>query len=108
MDVKKKSLIILTFLFSFLSFSLSSFAAQEEKVIEVKARKFSYTPHMIEVNKGDVVKIRLISEDVHHGFFLDGYGVETSSYPGKEGVVKFVADKPGRFNFRCSVTCGEF
>ena len=54
------------------------------------------------------MRIRLISEDVHHGFFLDGYGIETSAYPGQEGSLKFIADKNGRFSFRCSVTCGEF
>ena len=89
-----------------LLFAPSVFA--EEKSFELKAKKFSYTPNIIEVNKGDVVKIRLISEDVHHGFYLDGYGVETSAHPGQDGNVKFVADKTGRFSFRCSVTCGEF
>ena len=80
----------------------------EDIFFEIKARKFSYTPNIIKVNKGDVVKIRLISEDVHHGFFLDGYGAKTSAYPGQEASLKFTADKNGRFAFRCSVTCGEF
>lgn len=84
----------------------SSFAA--ERFFEVRARKFFYTPYIIKVHKGDNVKIRLMSEDVHHGFFLDGYEVETQAHPGQDGAVAFVADKPGRFNFRCSVTCGEF
>ena len=79
-----------------------------EKFFEIHAKKFSYTPNIIKVNRGDIVKIRLISEDVHHGFFLDGYGVRTSAHPGQEGSAKFVADKPGRYTFRCSVTCGEF
>lgn len=79
-----------------------------EKFFEVKAKKFSYTPNIITVNKGDIVRIRLISEDVHHGFFLDGYGIKTSAHPGQEGSLKFTADKNGRFAFRCSVTCGEF
>lgn len=91
---------------------LSGFAtrgfAQEEKFFEIKAKKFSYTPNIIKVNKGDLVRIRLVSEDVHHGFFLDGYGINTSAHPGQEGSLKFIADKPGRFSFRCSVTCGEF
>jgi len=91
------------FLFSF----WNSFA-QSEKFFEIRAKKFSYTPNIIRVNKGDLVRIRLISEDVHHGFFLDGYGIRTSAHPGQEGSLKFVADKPGRFTFRCSVTCGEF
>jgi cytochrome c oxidase subunit 2 len=82
--------------------------AQQEKFFEVKAKKFSYAPNIIEVNKGELVRIRLISEDVHHGFFIDGYGISTSAHPGQEGSLKFVADKTGRFSFRCSVTCGEF
>ena len=83
----------------------SSFAA--ERFFEVKAKKFSYTPNIIKVNKGDKVNIRLISEDVHHGFFVDGYGVKTSALPGQEGALSFTADKSGRFSFRCSVTCGS-
>lgn len=80
----------------------------QEKFFEIKAKKFSYTPHIIKVNKGDLVKIRLLSEDVTHGLFIDGYGLNTSAHPGEEGYLEFVANKQGRFSFRCSVTCGEF
>ncbi len=97
---------ILLYLLACLLLTSSAFA--EERLLEIRAKKFSYTPNIIKINKGDVVKIRLISEDVHHGFYLDGYGVMTSAYPGQDGNVKFVADKTGRFSFRCSVTCGEF
>ncbi|MGQ9629036.1 MAG: cupredoxin domain-containing protein [bacterium] len=87
---------------------LASSTSAEERIIEISAKRFSYTPNIIRVNKGDVVRIRLISEDVSHGFFLDGYNIQTSAHPGQEGSLKFVADKAGRFSFRCSVTCGEF
>ena len=83
-------------------------AAAEEVFIEVKARKFAYTPSIIKVRKGDSVKLRLLSEDVQHGLFIDGYKVNTSAHPGQDGSLSFTADKPGRFAFRCSVTCGEF
>lgn len=83
-------------------------ASAEERVFEIRAKKFSYTPNIIRVNRGDEVTIRLLSEDVHHGFFLDGYDISTSAVPGQEGTVTFVAEKRGRFSFRCSVTCGEF
>lgn len=82
--------------------------AQQERFFEIKAKKFFYTPNIIEVNKGDLVRVRLISEDVHHGFYVDGYGISTSAHPGQDGSLKWTADKPGRFCFRCSVTCGEF
>lgn len=101
--MKKIFFIVVLFL---VCFATSSFA--EERFFEVKAKKFSYTPNIIKVNKGDVVKIRLISEDVHHGLYVDGYAVKTSAYPGQEGSLTFIADRPGRFSFRCSVTCGEF
>jgi len=83
-------------------------ASAEEKFFEIKAKKFSYTPNIIKVNKGDTVRIRLLSEDVSHGLYLDGYEVNTSSQPGQDGNLKFIADKTGRFTFRCSVACGEF
>lgn len=97
---------ILLFIVYSLWFMANTCFAGEEKFFEVRARKFVYTPNIIKVNKGDLVRIRLVSEDVHHGFFIDGYGIKTSAHPGQEGSLKFLADKVGRFSFRCSVTCG--
>ena len=97
---------ILLSLLACLLLAPSAFA--EERSIEIRAKKFSYTPNIIKVNRGDVVNIRLISEDVSHGFYLDAYNIKTSAHPGQDGNLKFVADKTGRFSFRCSVTCGEF
>ena len=39
---------------------------------------------------------------------MDGYGIDIKARPGLIGKATFVADKPGRFTFRCSETCGEF
>jgi cytochrome c oxidase subunit 2 len=80
----------------------------EERFFEIRAKKFVYTPNIITVDKGDTVRIRLISEDVRHGLYLDGYGIKTEAYPGEDGSLTFVAGRSGRFTFRCSVTCGEF
>lgn len=80
----------------------------QERFITVTAQRFSYTPHIIEANRGDRITLRLLSKDVHHGFYLDGYELETNARPGQEGSLQFVADKTGRFNFRCSMTCGPF
>ncbi len=104
----KIALITVWFMVYSLWFIANNCFAQEERFFEIRAKKFSYTPNIIEVNKGDFVRIRLISEDVHHGFFLDGYGVNTSAHPGQDGSISFMAERPGRFSFRCSVTCGEF
>ena len=83
-------------------------AGAEEVSFEVRAKKFSYSPNIITVNKGDVVTITLVSEDVSHGFYLDGYEIEMSVRPGETASLTFTADKTGKFSFRCSVTCGAF
>jgi len=82
--------------------------APQERVIPVTAKRFAYQPHIIEVNRGDRVTVLLRSTDVHHGFYLDGYEQEMTARPGQDGTVSFVADRTGRFVFRCSMTCGPF
>jgi len=79
-----------------------------ERFFEIHARRFEYTPNILQVNQGDKVTIRLISEDVSHGLYVDGYEIKTMAHPGEEGTLTFIADKTGRYAFRCSVTCGEF
>ncbi len=79
-----------------------------ERFFEIHAKRFDYTPGTIQVNQGDKVTVRLISEDVSHGLYLDGYEIKTSAHPGEEGTLTFVADKTGRYTFRCATTCGEF
>jgi len=76
--------------------------------IELRAKRYSYSPSVITVNKGDRINIKLISMDVTHGFFLDGYGTEVQVPPGDWKKFTIEADKTGRFTFRCSNTCGEF
>ncbi len=83
-------------------------AAQEPRVIDIVAKRFEYTPNRISVKKGELITFRMESLDVTHGLFLDGYEINIKARPGLIGKVTFVADKPGRFTFRCSETCGEF
>lgn len=81
---------------------------REPRVINLIAKRFEYSPNRISVQKGELLTIRMESLDVTHGFYLDGYGVKIKARPGLIGKVTFVADKTGRFSFRCSETCGEF
>jgi ferredoxin len=80
----------------------------DQRVVEIKARKYAYTPGVITVNEGETVVLKLISEDVTHGLYIDGYEKGFFVPPGEIRVMGFKADRTGRFTFRCSVTCGEF
>lgn len=78
-----------------------------ERRIRIEASRYAYAPATIRVNPGDHVTLELISTDVVHGIYLDGYDLEVTADPGQTARLSFVADKPGSFRFRCSVTCGE-
>jgi heme/copper-type cytochrome/quinol oxidase subunit 2 len=80
--------------------------AAAERTVVVSARSFAYQPAVIHVNRGDRVVLRLESEDYVHGLFIDGYGVNLEAEPGQSGEATFVADKAGKFRYRCSVSCG--
>ena len=79
-----------------------------EREFNIVARRFAYTPEIIRVNRGDKVTISLQSMDVLHGFYIDGYGIDQDIRPGETARFTFVANKPGKFPFRCSNTCGVF
>jgi heme/copper-type cytochrome/quinol oxidase subunit 2 len=75
--------------------------------ITLDSQQYEYDPGRVEVHQGDTVIIDFTASDVVHGFFLDGYGIETRVEPGLTKRIEFVADKPGKFRFRCSVSCGS-
>lgn len=80
--------------------------APQERSFEIDARQYAYSPYELNVNAGDTVTIHLVSNDVVHGFYVDGYGVSVEADPGQTATLTFIATKPGSFRFRCNVTCG--
>jgi len=77
-----------------------------ERVFRIEASQFAYSPGEIRVNPGDIVTIELVSTDVVHGLYLDGYGLSVQADPGQTARLTFTANKPGSFRFRCNITCG--
>ena len=80
--------------------------APASRTFKINAGQFSYEPSELKVNSGDTVTIELVSTDVVHGLYVDGYDVSVEADPGQTVSLTFVADKPGSFRFRCNVTCG--
>ncbi len=70
------------------------------------SRQFQFEPSRLRVNQGDKVIITLTASDVVHGLLLDSYGLELRVEPGQSKTMEFVADKSGKFRYRCSVSCG--
>ncbi len=78
----------------------------QARIFRIQARSFEYTPSTLYVNPGDHVTLELTSMDYVHGVFVEGYEVNLVADPGETTRVSFVADHPGVFRMRCSVTCG--
>ena len=80
--------------------------APQRRTLQIEARQFAYSPAELTVNPGDTVTIQLVSTDVVHGLYIDGYDLSVEADPGQTATMTFTADKPGSFRFRCSITCG--
>jgi len=78
----------------------------QERNFRVEARQFAYFPSKLEVNSGDTVTIQLVSTDVVHGLYIDGYDISVEADPGQSTTLTFIADKSGSFRVRCNITCG--
>lgn len=98
-------------------------AAPQERYVTVTAQKYAYDPPVLQVNRGDRVHLRLASKDVTHGFYLEGYDLdarvrsEDTSFSARQPLaskdyrpveeISFVANRVGKFRYRCSTTCGS-
>lgn len=76
------------------------------RTFRVEASASAFRPAVLAVRPGDSVAIELVATDVVHGLFVEGYDLSVTADPGRPGRLAFVADRPGSFRLRCSVTCG--
>lgn len=93
-----------------------------DRTLLIRARQYAYDPSVIHANRGDTLHIKLASLDVVHGFFLEGYDLDGEIYPQRKTFlirhpsrpgpwqeveeVTVRLDRPGKFRYRCSHTCG--
>src|SRR5947209_6339775 len=78
-----------------------------ERVIQVTAKKFEFSPATIELQVGVPVVLELRSTDRKHGFAAPDLNVDVQADTGGVTRVRIVPDKAGTFEFHCSVFCGS-
>jgi cytochrome c oxidase subunit 2 len=81
-------------------------AAVEPHVIEIKAKKFEFSPSEITLKKGEPVILRLSSEDRTHGFFLKPLGIDTDITPDKTTELAVTPQDAGDYTVICDHYCG--
>jgi cytochrome c oxidase subunit 2 len=80
--------------------------ADQTRVIQIVAHKFTFEPNQITLKKGAQVTLRLTSQDVKHGFYIRGLKVDEEIEPGKPTEVTLTPDKAGSFPTICDHFCG--
>jgi cytochrome c oxidase subunit 2 len=110
MDATRTKFIFSIFISSALILVLGAKVNADEsvpRVIQVSAKKFEFTPNVIELKKGEPVVLELTSTDRKHGFKLKSLGIDVQIKPGEITRVALTPDKAGEFSFHCSVFCGS-
>ena len=74
--------------------------------IKMTAKKYEFNPEEIRVKQGEKVRLLITATDRSHGFEIKELGIKVRLEEGKETPVEFTADKPGEYEFHCSVRCG--
>ena len=82
--------------------------AGEARTVEITASRFRFEPSVVEVDKGQSVRLILRSADTDHGLAIKAYGVKVAIPKGGAPVsVDLVATQAGRFPMECSEYCGS-
>jgi cytochrome c oxidase subunit 2 len=75
--------------------------------IEVTAKRFTYEPNEITLEKGQPVVLVIHSEDVTHGLRVRELNLNAKIEKGTPAELSFTPDKTGDFVGHCSVFCGS-
>ena len=81
--------------------------ARGERIVQITARRFEYTPRRITLKRGEPVVLELTSLDRDHGFRSDDLGIRADVKPGQTTRIRLVPAQVGRFPFACDVFCGD-
>jgi len=103
----KHRLRIALSLFIALLFAMSAFAQSSPRRIEIHARRFSFTPAEITVEKAEPVTLALTSDDVPHSLLIEGLQVNSTMTKGHVTEVTITPEAVGDFKGRCGRFCGS-
>lgn len=101
------SIPLFVLLSSVLCFAKPLSDPQQRREILVTARKFEFSPKTITVSKGERISLVVTSEDVDHGFAIKEFGIDQKVKAKQTKVIELTPEKEGRFEFSCSVFCGD-
>lgn len=107
---------VIVVMVSILAAGLLAFGAGDEPpaepqapVLEMKiyADNWSWQPNTIRAKKGTRVILHIENTDAPHSFLLKAYRLKVALPQDKTTTVEFIADKAGKFTWKCGRPCGN-
>jgi cytochrome c oxidase subunit 2 len=81
---------------------------ESRDVITIHAVQWAYEPKTIYLTQGVPAHLRLISEDVTHGFAIDDLGIRVDDLlPGHAVDITVTPRQAGTYDFECTRYCGS-
>jgi heme/copper-type cytochrome/quinol oxidase subunit 2 len=77
------------------------------KFVKLYVEEWKWTPSEIRVPVGTTVRIEALSYDSSRRFDLKAYKLKVALPQDKPVTFEFVADKPGKFRWKCGRPCGN-
>lgn len=89
-----------------LGLALGTATSAWSATIELVASADGFRPKVVNVRKGDAVRLSITSADGEHCFALDAWRIEKRVRAGRATVVDIAPEKAGTFPFYCCLETG--
>jgi cytochrome c oxidase subunit 2 len=107
-------LVMVMFYYGWAGWAPMRTAPKDSFNITITGRMWNYTfqyengknTDTLYVPMNKAVKMKLISLDVIHGFYIPAFRIKEDVVPGREKMAWFIAQKEGSFELFCSEYCG--
>ena len=107
-------LVLVMFYYGWAGWAPMQKAPKDSFNITITGRMWNYTFEYENGKKTDTlyvpmnkaVKMKLVSLDVIHGFYIPAFRIKEDVVPGREKMSWFIAQKEGSFELFCSEYCG--
>jgi cytochrome c oxidase subunit II len=80
--------------------------APESGPVEVVASRAGFKPRVLNIRKGEPLRLVVRTADDEHCFALDAFRIEKRLRPGKPVSVELTPDRAGTFPFNCCLETG--
>lgn len=75
--------------------------------IEVVAKRYEFVPDKITLTKGEVVTLKLTTEDVAHSLYVRDLKINETVEPGQVAKITIQPEAEGTYRGSCQKFCGE-